>query len=148
MELEKILQNVEIFNGMSDDEIRQVAMLCHERHLGMGDKIAVQGEINDELYVVTAGFAEVVLNESQPDVKVIVNLGEGQVIGEMALVDQGPRSATVRANAEPTIIQVIQRKDIEALFNTNSHIGFVVMRNIAMDLSFKLRHRNMSHGGR
>lgn len=148
MEIDQILQSVEIFNGLSEDEIRQIARICHQRQLKLGDKIAVQGELNDDLYIVTAGFAEVLLNDNQPDVKVIVNLGEGQVIGEMALVDQGPRSASVRASAEPTVLQVIHREDLEELFNANSHIGYVIMRNIAMDLSFKLRHRNMSHGGR
>ncbi len=148
MELGNILRNVEIFNGMTETELDEVAQLCTERKLQLGEKITTQGEINDDLYIVTEGFVEVLLNESQGEAHIIVSLGEGQIIGEMALVDQGPRSATVRASVEPTIIQVIHREDFEELCSRNNHIGYIVMRNIAMDLSFKLRHRNLSARGR
>jgi CRP/FNR family cyclic AMP-dependent transcriptional regulator len=167
MDLKNVLCNVEIFNGLDDSQLEQIAALCTERKLQLGQKIATQGEMNDDLYVVTQGFVEVLVNEGKteprsavpripdariadariPDARIIVNLGEGQIIGEMALVDQGPRSATVRASAEPTTVQVIGRADFDLLCAQNPHIGYVVMRNIAMDLSFKLRHRNMSLGG-
>jgi CRP-like cAMP-binding protein len=71
-------------------------------------------------------------------------LGTGQIIGEMALVDRGPRSATVRAIHTPTIVQVIRHADFHQLCQENTQIGYTVMYNIAADLSFKLRHRNLS----
>ena len=67
-----------------------------------------------------------------------------QLIGEMSLVDRGPRSATVRAIQDPTIVQVIQHEEFQALCQKNNRIGYLVMLNIAADLSFKLRHRNLS----
>ena len=79
--------------------------------------------------------------------RVVVNLGEGQIVGEMALIDLGPRSATVRAVTEPTTVQVIRREDFDRLCQENNHIGYIVMRNLAADLSFKLRHRNLSERG-
>jgi CRP-like cAMP-binding protein len=62
----------------------------------------------------------------------------------MALVDRGPRSATVRAISKETIVQVISRDDFEELCEKNHHLGYVVMRNIAADLSFKLRHQHLT----
>jgi CRP-like cAMP-binding protein len=64
----------------------------------------------------------------------------------MSLVDQGPRSASVRAIQEPTVVQVIRHDDFLDLCQRNTHIGYVVMFNMAADLSFKLRHRNLSEG--
>jgi CRP-like cAMP-binding protein len=61
----------------------------------------------------------------------------------MALVDQGPRSASVRATSKPTVVQAIQRADLEALCQDETRIGYVIMRNLAADLSFKMRHRNL-----
>ena len=75
----------------------------------------------------------------------MVNLGKGQIIGEMALIDQGPRSATVRA-ISVAVVQVIRRVDFEAVCEKNTRIGYIVMKDIAADLSFKLRHRNMAIG--
>jgi CRP/FNR family transcriptional regulator, cyclic AMP receptor protein len=66
------------------------------------------------------------------------------VLGEMALLDQGPRSASLRANSEPTVLQVLQRNQFEKLCQENTRIGYIVMRNLAADLSFKLRHRNLN----
>lgn len=147
MELTNILRKAELFNGLSEDELQHVASLCGERRLERGEILTTQGVRGDELFIVTEGLVEVLITESQKDShKIIVNLGKGQLIGEMSLVDKGPRSATVRAITEPTLVQVIQRDQFETLCEQNTHIGYIVMRNIATDLSFKLRHRNLSEG--
>jgi CRP-like cAMP-binding protein len=143
MELIEILSSVEIFDGLKPDELSQVAQICRERRLHPGETITRQGDAGDELYIVTEGFVEVSLGEASSS-RVVVNLGSGQIIGEMALVDQGPRSATVRAVVEPTAVQIIRRGDFERLCQGNYKIGYMVMCNIAADLSFKLRHRNLS----
>jgi CRP-like cAMP-binding protein len=149
MELTNVLRKVELFNGLSDEELHEVASICNERPLRRGDVITNQGGSGDELFIVTQGLVEIILEESKKEPrKVVVNLGEGQIIGEMSLVDQGPRSATAMASMEPTLVQVIRRIDFESLCERNARIGYIVMRNIASDLSFKLRHRNLSEGGR
>jgi CRP/FNR family cyclic AMP-dependent transcriptional regulator len=148
MELFPILRSVELFNGLSEGEIQQLAAICKERTYRQGEMIARQGESGNELFIVTEGYAEVRVSEGTSEGRVIVNLGKGQLVGEMSLVDFGPRSATVLAGTEPTILQVISREDFENLCQQNTNIGYVIMRNIASDLSFKLRHRNLSIGGR
>lgn len=148
MDLVNLLRSVEIFNGLDDDQLGQIAALCSERSLHLGEKIATQGSLEDDLYIVTRGFVEVLVNETHNEAHIIVSLGEGQTIGEMALVDQGPRSATVRSSVDGTVVQVMRRLDFEDLCSRSPQIGYVVMRNIALDLSFKLRHRNLSLGGR
>jgi CRP-like cAMP-binding protein len=61
----------------------------------------------------------------------------------MALVDRGPRSATVRCVTDATL-NVIERDAFENLCQSSAQIGMVVYRNLAADLSFKLRHRHLS----
>jgi CRP-like cAMP-binding protein len=68
-------------------------------------------------------------------------LGKGQIIGEMTLVDEGRRSATVIAAEEPTTVYSIPNSAFTTLCQSNTDIGYVIMRNIAQDMSFKLRHR-------
>ncbi|MCK5429997.1 MAG: cyclic nucleotide-binding domain-containing protein, partial [Anaerolineales bacterium] len=97
MEIKGILRNLELFNGLTDQELDKVAIICSERKLNPKDVITTQGEYTDELFIITKGFVEVHLGEANEDIKILVNLGEGQIIGEMALIDQGPRSATVSA---------------------------------------------------
>lgn len=146
MDLLTVLSSVEIFDGVSPYELEAVSRICQERSYQTGDVITAQGESSDELYIICEGLVEVVRSgtPSDPSPRTIVNLGQGQIFGEMALIDQGPRSATIRAVSERTIVQVIQRDDFEQLFAQNHHLGFVVMRNIAADLSFKLRHQHLT----
>ena len=145
MDVSQLLKEVDLFAGLEEDELRLVAGICHEREFKGGELLAAEGQHGDLMFVITEGFVEVLL-ENAPDrqTRVIINLGPGQLIGEMALLDQGPRSATVRAISDPTIVQAIHRDDFEALCQRNTHIGYVVMRNLAVDLSFKLRHRNLA----
>lgn len=144
MELKKILSGVELFDGLNERELNQIAALFEKQTLQRGELLAEQGTPGEALYLVSQGFVEVIVeNEDRPD-QVVINLGTGQIIGEMSLVDQGPRSATVRAISNPTVVHCIHRSDFEELCEENNHIGYIVMRNIAADLSFKLRHRHLA----
>lgn len=139
--LKEILRGVELFDGLTEDDLEQVASLCQEREIEPGELLVKEGDRGDELFIITSGFVEVLLETPR---RVVVNLGRGQITGEMALVDGGPRSATLRAISEPTVVQVIHRSDFDNLCDSNTRLGYIVFRNLAADLSFKLRHRNLS----
>jgi CRP-like cAMP-binding protein len=141
--MKKILKRVELFNGLSDDELERIAEISHQQTFQEGDIIASQGDPGTEFFIITEGLVEILV-KSGSNQKTIVNLGTGQSVGEMSLIDQGPRSATVRAIANPTIVQVIGEEEFTNLCQQDSHIGYIVMRNIAADLSFKLRQRHLS----
>lgn len=142
MEIKDLLRSVELFDGLTDDDLSEVAAICTRRKLKDGEVLAKQGEFGRELYIVSEGLVEVIVSERTGS-RVVVNLGAGQLIGEMSLVDRGPRSATVKAIHDPTFVQIIQNEDFQALCQQNTQIGYLVMQNLAADLSFKLRHHNL-----
>jgi CRP-like cAMP-binding protein len=145
MEIKKIMSGVELFESLSDQELDKVISLCQERKFKENDIIAEQNSIGKELYIIQEGFVEVAIaGRSGGASKVIVNLGTGQTVGEMSLVDSGPRSATVKAISSPTIVQVITQDEFEKLCDSDTRIGYIVMRNMAADLSFRLRQRHLS----
>jgi CRP-like cAMP-binding protein len=144
VELEELFQNIELFDGLNPDELAKVARICAEKRFSSGEVIARQGSSGDEVYIITEGFVEVSLGgRSSETARVVVSLGVGQIFGEISLLDQGPRSASIVAVTSPTIVQAIEREDFDRLCQEDTHIGYVVMRNLAADLSFKLRHRNL-----
>lgn len=145
MTLSEMLSQVELFEGLGSDELDQIAAICEERTLGSGQVVAKQGDAGDELFVIWDGLVEVVHEETpeDPAPRTVVNLGQGQVFGEMALVDYGPRSATVRVISENATLQAIPRDAFLKMCETHNHLGYVVMRNMAADLSFKLRHQHL-----
>lgn len=139
----ELLGSVELFEGLTTEELTAVESLCYPRTFQANEVIARQNTYGDELYIIQDGFVEVSL-DGHGGRKVIVNLGQGQTIGEMSLIDQGRRSATVRALSSPTLLLVILQEDFDKLCETNGHIGYIVIRNIAADLSFRLRQRNLN----
>ena len=156
MDTVELLRGVELFDGLSDDEFKRVAGICREARYRKGDLITAQGQEGDELFIVRDGLVEVVVapgpeagpageaaHAGAPAPRSVVNLGTGQVVGEMALVDSGPRSATVRCVTD-AVVNVIGRDAFEQVCQTDHHIGMVVYRNLAADLSFKLRHRHLT----
>jgi CRP/FNR family cyclic AMP-dependent transcriptional regulator len=142
----EVLMNVELFEGISASEMNDVARICEEMTYKAGDVITEQGKPGDELFIIFDGFVEVLHRGAESDSvpRAIVNLGRGQIVGEMALVDRGPRSATVRALSDKTTVLTIHREAFERLCEQNHRLGYIVMRNIAADLSFKLRHRHLA----
>jgi CRP-like cAMP-binding protein len=150
MSIVELLKHIELFSGLTSEQIEHIAALGHEASYNAGDVIISEGAPSDEIYVICDGLVEVEIVKGAvqdvpgaPQFSSIVRLGKGQVFGEMALVDSGARSATVRCTQNGTILYVIPHREFWDLFENDHHIGFIVMRNIAADLSFKLRHRNL-----
>ncbi len=142
MSLTNLLKRSAIFAGLSDSEAEAVAATCQKQVYGPGSIIIQQGDTGDELFIIEEGQVEIVLMGTTPERQVVV-LGKGQVLGEMSLLDFGYRSATARATEETTV-QVIKEADFTALCERDHRIGYIVMRNLAADLSFKLRHRHLA----
>jgi len=153
MSVTELLQRSELFTELAPEKIEQIAALGQGIVYDAGDVVISEGDPSNDIYVICKGMVEVEVSRGNiPDVpgasrsSSIVHLGQGQTFGEMALVDRGARSATVRCVQNGTTLHVIPREDFWALCNKDHHIGFIVMRNIAFDLSFKLRHRNLQVG--
>ena len=146
MDHSEILGSVELFESITPAELQAIARICKEVTFTNGDVITQQGEPGEDLFIVLDGFVEVLHSGTQPEQspRTIIHLGKGQIFGEMALVDHGTRSATVRAASDPTHVLMINCDDFVQECEKNHHLGYVVMRNIAADLSFKLRHRHFA----
>jgi CRP-like cAMP-binding protein len=146
MDTLQLFRGVELFDGLNDDELARLLALCREARFQKGDIITRQGQPGSEMFIVREGLVEVSVGAPGTDTppQTVINLGAGQVVGEMALVDGGPRSATVRCVTANTTVHVIERDAFEQLCQADHHIGLIVYRNLAADLSFKLRHRNLA----
>ena len=147
-EVSNFLKTIEMFIGLSEVELAKVASLCEPASYEPGALILEKSSPADKLYLIQTGNVEIITDpealEAKPSLadSLIVTLGRGQSFGEMGLVDSGVRSATVRAGA-PTTVLGIPCQAFRDLFEQDNHLGYLVMRNIAADLSFKLRYRNL-----
>lgn len=95
-----LLADIEFFVGFNSDEARRVAELCEEVRYTAGSVVVDQGDPGTDCYVVVAGSASVYVNGEY-----VATVGPGTMIGEMALLDHRPRTATVVADSELTLLR-------------------------------------------
>jgi CRP/FNR family cyclic AMP-dependent transcriptional regulator len=142
MSVVKVLQQVELFRGLSLEQLEQVGKIAQEEQFTLSDVICRQGDKADKLYIISSGQVEISVSHQNGHGEPVVYLGAGQVVGEMTLVDSGRRSASVIAVEEGTVVYSIPNETFSRLCETDTAIGYLIMRNIAQDMSFKLRHHD------
>ena len=143
MDKQRILGRVPIFNGLSQEELDSVAQLCEVRKYKKNDVIFTEKSHGKELYIVAKGRVRIELEiKGETERATVHRVQKGGVLGELALVDEGRRSATARCETDSDII-ILDRDALLSLFEKNSHIGYVLMTNLASVLATKLRQTDL-----
>ena len=147
MTLVDLMRSVALFNGLTPEQLQRLIDISREEIHRDGDIIVEQGGVGDKLYLISDGQVEIRIRKlpGEPE-RSQVFLGRGQIFGEMALLDEGRRSATVKCSQNNTVLRTITAEAFDDLCRSDTAIGYAIMRNMAMDLSFKLRHRNLDLG--
>ena len=146
-----LLKQADIFYELTPNQLELVAALCEERHCNTGDVIFEENAPSGELYIITQGEVEIqvdpslVMDQTRSDMSLvtIATLRRGQSFGEVALVDEGLRSATARCAQHGTHLLVIPREKLMLLCDTYPQLGYRLMRNLAADLSLKIRNTDL-----
>jgi len=133
-----LLRGLSIFDGLGDGELRKIARLFTQKLFRPGEKVFAKGDPGSEAYVVMRGQIEIHLDENSLP---IASVGSGQIFGELAFLDGSPRAACAVAS-QASILLVIQRPAFIDLVQREPHLGMVILRNIALELSSRLRRTN------
>jgi CRP-like cAMP-binding protein len=127
----EVLREVPLFRGMSDRTIETVSELARPGSFGAGDVLVRQGDAGDSFIVIRTGSATVT-----KDGQLLRELGAGDFLGEIALIDGGLRTATVTATSDIQAL-VIDRVGFSRLMNE-----FPVVRlDLVTALTQRLRQR-------
>jgi CRP-like cAMP-binding protein len=122
-------------------EIERLLRCVRERHLATDELLFRAGEPGDALYIVARGKVRVLAGDAPGGDRVLAELGEGQAVGEMALLSGGTRTATVRAVEETDLLR-IDKADFSALIAADPRMAEAVDR-----LSHERAVSNLSAGG-
>ena len=144
------LKQSDIFYQLTPTQLELVANLCQEVVYQDGEIIFKENSSSKELYIIAQGEIEILINSgneetasgSEPDT-VITKLRRGQSFGEVALVDEGLRSASARSAQKDTRLLVIQRDKLIMLCETYPQLGYRLMHNLAADLAMKIRNTDL-----
>jgi hypothetical protein len=122
------LQRVELFAGMDRRQSEQIARLLKERRFAKGETVIMEGSGGAAFFIIDSGEAKV----SSKGVD-LATLGPGQYFGEVALIDGGPRSATVTA-ATDLVCYGLTFWEFRPLVERNGTIGWRLLQALAKQL--------------
>ena len=145
------LKQSDIFYQFTPTQLEMVANLCQEVVFQAGEIIFKENSDSKELYVIVQGEVEILINpstigsvsENKYKDSVIATLRRGQSFGEVALVDEGLRSASARAVQKGTRLLVVSRDKLIMLCETYPQLGYRLMYNLAADLAMKIRNTDL-----
>ncbi len=143
--LVNFLKQSDIFYQLTPTQLELVANLCEVVSYQAGDVIFKENSTSKELYIIIQGEVNITMSAegsesgSPPKEVIIAKLRRGQSFGEIALVDEGLRSATAQAVQKDTDLMVIRRDQLLMLCESYPQLGYRLMHNLAMDLAMKIR---------
>ncbi len=137
--IQKIVSQVPIFEKLSDKELNQIIRLTHVREYKLNEAVFKKLSPGEGMYIVIEGAIQI----SEPDSKVIfANLNSGDFFGELALLDEEPRSATAIATEEARLIGFF-RTDMLVLMKRYPDLGNKILLNLSRVLGERLRQTNL-----
>lgn len=153
MERVNALKQTDIFYDLTPAQLEMVGSICQERTVRTGEIILQENTPGNEFFVIVRGEVEILLDPALVSGATtrkgsgpvtIATLREGQTFGEVALVDQGLRSASARGAADNTKLLIISRQKLLTLCESYPELGYRIMRNMAADMAFKIRNSDLT----
>lgn len=144
------LKQSDIFFQLTPTQLELVANLCQEATFQKDDLVFKENSTSKELYVIAQGEVDIFVDpalvsaeDESRENQVIATLRRGQSFGEVALVDEGLRSASACATQNDTRLLIIPRDKLIMLCETYPQLGYRMMYNLSADLAMKIRNTDL-----
>jgi CRP/FNR family transcriptional regulator, cyclic AMP receptor protein len=137
-ETRSFLENLAIFSSLNVDELSTLARHMSYIHLQRGEYLFVEGDPGTFLGFVVNGILEIQKRRESGEYVTLARLTKGASIGEMALIDKSPRSATVIARQAATLVTLTDRA-FDVLADKHPALAIKMIRKVARLLSLNMR---------
>ncbi|MGA8004808.1 MAG: Crp/Fnr family transcriptional regulator [Burkholderiales bacterium] len=128
-----VLRAVPLFSSVPDEQLRALATVVTRKSVARGATIMVAGDQTDSLYIILSGRLKVMMSDAEGKEVILSILGPGEFFGEMGLIDDSPRSASVLA-IEPCELLSIAKRDFNKCLAENFEMAMAVMRGLVRRL--------------
>ena len=128
-----VLKAVPLFSSCPDEQLRMLAAVVTRKSVARSTTILASGDTTDSLYIVLSGRLKVLMSDSDGKEVILSILGPGEFFGEMGLIDDSPRSASVVA-IEPCELLSITKRDFKKCLQENFEMSMAVMRGLVRRL--------------
>lgn len=137
-DLRAVFESLELFQTLSAAEVSEVVGACTVEAIDAQTILFEQGDESDALYIVRRGTLEVAAVSPLGEKVVLATLGEGTVVGEMSLIEGGPRSATVSAVDAVEVLK-LSRASFEAMRRAGSKAAYKIILGLARTVGERRR---------
>lgn len=139
----EFLRRVPLFQELDDHTLQEIANAAVEQRWDSGQDIVRQGESGVGMFIVRSGKVEVVQKHGASEEK-LRDLGPGEAFGEMALLDEFPRTATVRA-VEPTTLLGLTRWHFRGILESHPQIALTLLPILTKRIRAAEAHAHAIH---
>ncbi len=126
MDKEELLKNVDLFSGLKKKDLRSLVPSCVNRFFKGGETLVEQGESGRGLYIILTGKVKIIKQTVSGEELEVALLGPGDFFGEMSVLDDAPRSASVIA-VDDTECLVLAAWDFNAKMKMNPEMALQVL---------------------
>ncbi|HOC21568.1 MAG: cyclic nucleotide-binding domain-containing protein [Chloroflexi bacterium] len=126
----QVLQRTPLFTNLNQRQLERLAKRFVEREYAAGEKIVTQGRGGEGFFIVASGRAEAVREHADGERTVLNPLEPGDFFGEMALLTEGMRTASV-ITTEPTTCLILTRWDFLSLLREDADMAVAILQELA-----------------
>jgi CRP/FNR family transcriptional regulator, cyclic AMP receptor protein len=137
--IEEVLSKVPAFANLAPRELKEVAAIVHKREYRSGEPVFYQGDPGLGMYIVKDGEVSIVIQGKDANERELALFSDGDFFGELALLDESPRSANAVCKTECTLIGFF-RPDLFELIEKNTTLGIKIVLKLAEIVAQRLRH--------
>ena len=128
-----VLKTVPLFASLGEEQLRMLTAMVTRKSAPRSTTIMAGGDPTDSLYIVLSGRLKVMMSDSEGKEVILAILGPGEFFGEMGLIDDEPRSATV-VTIEPCELLSIAKREFKKAMAENWQMTEAVMRGLVKRL--------------
>jgi CRP/FNR family cyclic AMP-dependent transcriptional regulator len=129
----KFLLKVPLFAGLTDRQKKQLSRRFITRKYDDGQAIVTQGKGGAGMFIIVSGKAEAVVESADGEKNVVNTFGPTDFFGEIALLDDGPRTASVIATKDTECL-ILSREDFVSVMKNDAEMGVVISEELAKRL--------------
>ena len=134
----EVLRGVPVFEELSRREIQNIARIAYQRHYSVGEVIIHEGQNAAGMYIMVDGQAEVTKALEDGTILHLTTLENSELFGDVGLLDSSPRTATVKATRDSSVIGFF-RPELLELMNSNPRLASKVIFKLGQILTARFR---------
>lgn len=138
MKIEELLAGFELFKGLNEQDLALIASKAVSAEFAQNQEIFHEQSTESDLYILTEGRVQIIGTLGKTDSVTIHTILPGKLFGEFAFIDGQPRSASAVAIQKCKVFR-IPSGSLYELFDQNTRIGYIIMRNLAQILARRIR---------